>query len=124
MLNGINNDNNELINARLSGQAGVGSVVTNPIENNNPYTKEAKFNFIDVGDISNDAYKLYQHEKDVQYFTKMTLAGLDDESVDARVEDLFKKGVVNPFLADDTKMLADDLINNDNFVNDIEFNML
>lgn len=56
MLNGINNnDNNELINARLNGQAGIGNVVTNPISNNNPYVKEAKYNFVDLSSISNDA---------------------------------------------------------------------
>ena len=38
MINGINNnDNNELINARLGGQSEVANVVTNPIWNNNPY---------------------------------------------------------------------------------------
>ena len=124
MLNGINNDNNELINARLNGQSGVGNVVTNPIGNNNPYTKEAKYNFVDVGDISNDAYYLFQREKDVQQFTKLSLEGMDDTSYIDRVEELFKNGVTDPFLVDNTKVLADDLISNENFVKDLDFNML
>ncbi|MBR1943372.1 hypothetical protein IJ843_06520 [bacterium] len=125
MLNGINNnDSNELINARLNGQSGVGSVVTNPIGNNNPYNKEAKYNFVDVSSISTDAYYLYQREQDVQSFTKLVMAGMDDTSYNDRVEELFANGVTDPFLVDDTDLLADDLLSSNKFVKDIEFNML
>ncbi|MBR1681129.1 hypothetical protein IJ707_04995 [bacterium] len=123
MLNGIN-DNNELINARLNGQSGIGNVVTNPIGNNNPYTKDAKYNFIDVGDISKDAYYLYQRDKDVKQFTELALSGMEDTSYNDRVEELFAQGVTDPFLVDNTKVLADDLMSNKEFVKDIEFNML
>ena len=123
MLNGIN-DNNELINARLNGQSGIGNVVTNPIGNNNPYTKDAKYNFIDVGDISKDAYYLYQRDKDVKQFTELALSGMEDTSYNDRVEELFAQGVADPFLVDNTKVLADDLMSNKEFVKDIEFNML
>ena len=125
MLNGINNnDSNELINARQNGQSGVGSVVTNPIGNNNPYNKEAKYNFVDVSSISTDAYYLYQREQDVQSFTKLVMAGMDDTSYNDRVEELFANGVTDPFLVDDTDLLADDLLSSNKFVKDIEFNML
>jgi len=125
MLNGINNnDSNELINARLNGQSGVGSVVTNPIGNNNPYNKEAKYNFVDVSSISTDAYYLYQREQDVQSFTKLVMAEMNDTSYNDRVEELFANGVTDPFLVDDTDLLADDLLSNNEFVKDIEFDML
>ena len=123
MLNGIN-DNNELINARLNGQTGIGNVVTNPIGNNNPYTKDAKYNFIDVGDISKDAYYLYQREKDVKQFTQLAMSGMEDKSYNDRVEELFSQGVTDPFLVDNTELLARDLMLNEEFVKDIEIDML
>lgn len=125
MLNGINsNDNNELINTRLNGQNGVNGVVTNPIGNNNPYNKETKYNLVDVSSISEDAYYLYQKEKDIQHFNKIALAGMDDNSYNDRVESLFAQGVVDPFLVDNTKTLAEDLMLNDDFLKDLDFNML
>ena len=125
MIHGINNnDNNELINSRLSGQGTVGGVVTNPIGNNNPYNKEAKFNLVDVSTISQDAYYLYQREKDIQHFNDIALAGMNDTSYNDRVEALFAQGVMDPFLVDNTEALADDLFSNEEFVKDIEFNML
>ena len=125
MIYGINNnDNNELINARLSGQGSVGGVVTNPIGNNNPYNKEAKFNLVDVSTISQDAYYLYQREKDIQHFNDIALAGMNDTTYNERVEALFAQGVTDPFLVDNIKVLAEDLVANGDFVKDIEFNML
>ena len=125
MINWINNnDNNELINARLGGQSEVANVVTNPIGNNNPYTKEAKLNFIDVSAISKDAYYLYQREQDVNYFNKIALSGMNDNSYNDRVEALFAQGVTDPFTVDDTDKLANVLLENDDFLKDIEFNML
>ncbi len=124
MLNGINNDNNELVNARLTGQGSVGNVVTNPISNSNPYVKDAQYNFVDISSISNDAYYLYQRVQDIQEFTKLSLAGMDDKSYIDRVESLFAQGVSDPFLVDNTKELADDLMANEDFVKDIEFDTL
>ena len=124
MLNGINNDNNELVNARLTGQGSVGNVVTNPISNSNPYVKDAQYNFVDISSISNDAYYLYQRVQDIQEFTKLSLAGMDDKSYIDRVESLFAQGVSDPFLVDNTKELAEDLLTNEDFVKDIEFDTL
>ncbi|MBR2526272.1 hypothetical protein IKE67_07365 [bacterium] len=128
MINGINNnDNNELINARLNGQNGVGNVVTNPIGNTNPYVKDAKYNFNDISAISNDAYYLYQRDQDIKQFNEIALSGMDDKSYIAEVENLFKQGVTDPFVFDmamDTEDLADYLASNEEFLNDIEFNML
>jgi len=128
MINGINNsDNNELINARLNGQNGVGSVVTNPIGNTNPYVKEAKYNFNDISAISNDAYYLYQRDQDIKQFNEIALSGMNDTSYITEVESLFSQGVVDPFVIDiarDTEELAEYLSKNDEFLNDIEFNAL
>ncbi len=126
MIHGINNENNEqMINARLNGQSGISSVVTNPIGNKNPYNKETKFNLIDVSDISTDAVNIFQREQDVKEFTKLALAGMDDEeSYNQQVEELFSKGVANPFMVDDTETLAQDLANNEEFLKDIDFSML
>lgn len=126
MIHGINNENSEqMINARLNGQSGVSSVVTNPIGNKNPYNKETKFNLIDVSDISQDAVKIFQREQDVKEFTKLALAGMnDEETYNQQVEELFAKGVVNPFMVDDTETLAQDLANNEEFLKDIDFSML
>ena len=126
MIHGINNDNNEqLVNARLNGQNGVSSVVTNPIGNKNPYNKETKFNLVDVSDISMDAVKIFQREQDVKEFTKLALAGMDDEETyNQQVEELFSKGVVDPFMVDDTDTLAQDLASNEEFLKDIDFSML
>lgn len=123
MINGIN-DNNELINARLNGQNGVANVVTNPIANNSSYVKEAKYNFNDISAISKDAYNLYERENDVSKFTKLVLEGMDDTSYNDRVEELFAQGVLNPFKIDDTSAIAEDLINSEEFLKDIEFDML
>ena len=125
MLNGINNnDNNELINSRLTGQNGIGSVVTNPIGNNNPYTKDAKYNFVDVSSISSDAYFLYQREIDIKNFTELSLAGMSDTSYNDRVEALFAEGVVDPFLVENTSLLADDMLKSEDLVKELEFNTL
>ena len=126
MIHGINNENNEqLVNARLNGQNGISSVVTNPIGNKNPYNKETKFNLVDVSDISMDAVKIFQREQDVKGFTKLALAGMDDEETyNQQVEELFSKGVVDPFMVDDTDTLAQDLANNEEFLKDIDFSML
>lgn len=126
MIHGINNENNEqLVNARLNGQNGVSSVVTNPIGNKNPYNKETKFNLVDVSDISMDAVKIFQREQDVKEFTKLALAGMDDEETyNQQVEELFSKGVVDPFIVDDTDTLAQDLASNEEFLKDIDFSML
>ena len=126
MIHGINNENNEqLVNARLNGQNGVSSVVTNPIGNKNPYNKETKFNLVDVSDISMDAVKIFQREQDVKEFTKLALAGMDDEETyNQQVEELFSKGVVDPFMVDDTDTLARDLASNEEFLKDIDFSML
>lgn len=126
MIHGINNENNEqLVNARLNGQNGVSSVVTNPIGNKNPYNKETKFNLVDVSDISMDAVKIFQREQDVKEFTKLALAGMDDEETyNQQIEELFSKGVVDPFMVDDTDTLAQDLASNEEFLKDIDFSML
>ena len=126
MIHGINNENNEqLVNARLNGQNGVSSVVTNPIGNKNPYNKETKFNLVDVSDISMDAVKIFQREQDVKEFTKLALAGMDDEETyNQQVEELFSRGVVDPFMVDDTDTLAQDLASNEEFLKDIDFSML
>lgn len=126
MIHGINNENNEqLVNARLNGQNGISSVVTNPIGNKNPYNKETKFNLVDVSDISMDAVKIFQREQDVKEFTKLALAGMDDEETyNQQVEELFSKGVVDPFMVDDTDTLAQDLAGNEEFLKDIDFSML
>ncbi len=126
MIHGINNENNEqLVNARLNGQNGVSSVVTNPIGNKNPYNKETKFNLVDVSDISMDAVKIFQREQDVKEFTKLALAGMDDEETyNQQVEELFSKGVFDPFMVDDTDTLAQDLAGNEEFLKDIDFSML
>lgn len=125
MLNGINDNENNLINARLNSQNGVAGVVTNPIGNINPYSKENKFNFIDESAISNEAYKLYEHECDVKQFTKLALSGIENLSEDnERVEALFNNGVFNPFIVDDFETLADDFSSNDKFMQDIEFDTL
>lgn len=128
MIHGINNnDNNELINTRLNGQNSVGSVVTNPIENSNPYVKEAKYNFNDISAISKDAYYLYQRDQDIKQFNEIALSGMDDKSYIAEVENLFAQGVTDPFVFDmvrDTEELADYLSTNKDFLKDIEFNML
>lgn len=126
MIHGINNENNEqLVNTRLNGQNGVSSVVTNPIGNKNPYNKETKFNLVDVSDISMDAVKIFQREQDVKEFTKLAIAGMDDEETyNQQVEELFSKGVVDPFMVDDTDTLAQDLASNEEFLKDIDFSML
>lgn len=126
MIHGINNENNEqLVNARLNGQNGISSVVTNPIGNKNPYNKETKFNLVDVSDISMDAVKIFQREQDVKEFTKLALAGMDDEETyNQQVEELFSKGVFDPFMVDDTDTLAQDLAGNEEFLKDIDFSML
>lgn len=126
MIYGINNENNDqLINARLNGQNGVSNVVTNPIGNKNPYNKETKFNLVDVSDISMDAVKIFQREQDVKEFTKLALAGMDDEETyNQQVEELFAKGVMDPFMVDDTETLAQDLASNEEFLKDIDFSML
>ena len=48
----------------------------------------------------------------------------DEETYNQQVEELFAKGVVNPFMVEDTETLAQDLANNEEFLKDIDFSML
>ena len=124
MINGINNENNDrLLNSRLGGESGVSQVVTNPIENSRPLSKENKYNFIDESAISIDAYKIYEHEMDIKKFTK-AMNSLDEDSCNKRVQELFDKGVVNPFIVDDFETISTSLSKNKDFLRDIEFETL
>lgn len=111
MLNNINNNENLLGNAQLDRQNEVNRLATNPIKN--PYKNIDKGLLIDETAISNEAIKLYEREKDVQYFTKLALSdsNLDDEKA---IGQLFAKGILDPFedeiikeLADNNKLKAD-----------------
>ena len=49
---------------------------------------------------------------------------MEDTSYNDQVEALFAQGVTDPFTVDDTEKLANVLLENDDFLKDIEFNML
>ena len=113
MLYGINNNNNDnLINTQLKEQSEV-STVTNPItQGSNPYTKAESGYLVDETSISREAFYLYQKEIDIKNFTKIAANTEEDPP---KMQELFSKGVLDPFEAANT----DKLINNDKLLKDL-----
>lgn len=103
MLNNINNEN-LLNNSQIDKQNEVARLATNPIKN--PYKNIDKGLLIDETAISNEAIKLYEREKDVNFFTKLSLSDntADDEKM---ISSLFAKGVLDPLGEEVIKELSD-----------------
>lgn len=98
MLNGVNNNNEGILNSQLDRQTEVSSVVTNPLKN--PYQNTDKSLLIDETAISGQAIKLYQKEQDIKQFTNLAMSNPEDLSHEDIIANLFDKGVVDPFSDD------------------------
>lgn len=64
--------------------------------------------------LSKKALKLYEKQNDIKNFSKLVLADPENTSHEARVQDLLKKGIIDPLedekleqLADNAKLLRD-----------------
>ncbi len=112
MVNSVN-INDELNNTQLSGQLGVSSVTTNPI--NNPYKNADKNLLIDETAISNEALNLYQKEQDVKQFTSLVTSNPEDLSQEQIIAGLFNKGISDPLSED----AAGELATNPKLLNDL-----
>ena len=114
MINNIGNINQENI-AGLNAAKTEQSQATDGIKKN-PYATFNRDYLIDESQISKDAIKLYENEKDVKAFTKLALEGMeDDTSTDALMQNLFSKGVVD---IDNDELWAS-LVNNERLIEDI-----
>lgn len=99
MLNNIDNNSNSLgLNSqlvrqdsmsRILGTASASRNMSNPIDNSNF--------LIDSSDISNKAMKMFEREEDIKKFTRLATSDPENTSENERVQELFKKGVVDVF---------------------------
>lgn len=112
MLNGINNNEN-LINSQVEKKLEVSGVTTNPIKN--PYKNADSNLLVDETAISNEALKLYQKEQDVKQFNNLAMSNPDDLSHEQIIDNLFKKGLSDPF-SDDA---LSGLVNNQKLLSDL-----
>lgn len=114
MINNLGNINQESIKGLNLGQTeqaqGVGSL------KKNPYATYNRDYLIDESQISKDAIKLYETEKDVKAFTKLALDGIeDDNQTQMLMQNLFNSGVVDV----DNDEIWNELANNNDLMNDI-----
>lgn len=117
MLYGINNNGDNLLSRQLMGSDDISKVVTNPIEGMSPFNKiDNSAYLIDESAISRDAYYLYQRECDVNNFTKLSMSNPEDTSHNELMQNLFSKGVIDPFAGDN----VDTLVTNEKFLSDLK----
>lgn len=99
MLNNIDNNSNSLgLNSqlvrqdsmnRILGTAAAARNMSNPIDNSNF--------LIDSSDISNKAMKMFEREEDIKKFTRLAISDPENTSENERMQELFKKGIVDVF---------------------------
>ena len=63
--------------------------MSNPIDNSNF--------LIDSSDISNKAMKMFEREEDIKKFTRLAISDPENTSENERMQELFKKGIVDVF---------------------------
>ena len=113
MLNGINNNNDLLLNTQIDKQNEVGAVTTNPIKN--AYKNSDKNLLIDETAISSEAVNLYQREQDVKQFNTLAMSDPSNLSHEEIIANLFSSGVLDP-LADN---IISQLSKNENLLRDL-----
>ena len=94
MINNIGNINQE----NIAGLNSAKSEQTQALDGikKNPYATFNRDYLIDESQISKDAIKLYETEKDVKAFTKLALDGIEDDSTTYDLmQKLFSKGVID-----------------------------
>lgn len=114
MINNIGNINSEHITgnnlnktSQLQGSEGL---------RKNPYATYNRDYLMDESQISKDAIKLYEMEKDIKSFTKLAMSGMEEDTqTEELMQTLFSKGVVD---IDDTDIWTQ-LSNNNNLIKDI-----
>lgn len=112
MLNGIDNKDG-ILNSQLDRQSEVSKLATNPIKN--AYANTNKSMFIDETAISSEAVNLYEKEQDVKKFTNLAMSDPDDLSHEQIIDNLFSKGVTDPFSDDVFSQLS----NNQKLLDDL-----
>lgn len=112
MLNRISDNtniqNNQVKQADVADKTGL-------FEKSNPYDKADKNLLVDQLDISYDALKMYQKDRDITEFTKLALSDPEDNSHDKLVASQIENGVIQ-FNEND---IIDNLFNNPRFINDL-----
>lgn len=112
MIDNVNNnlDNQMITESQINKTSELAKL-------NGKASSYATFNrdyLIDETDISKDALKLYEREKDVKNFSKL-LSSISNDEVDGLMSALFQKGVVD---IDDVNVLSE-LAGNKKFIGDI-----
>ncbi len=114
MINNIGNINQENITGLNASKTEQSTAVDGLRKN--PYATFNKDYLIDESQISKDAIRLYEKEKDVKAFTKLAMAGIeDDDATEALMQNLFSKGVVDI----DNDEIWTNLSRNNTLLNDI-----
>ena len=114
MLNGINNNQDNLIGNQIGQQNGVSRISSGLVSN--PYQQVDRNLLIDESSISDIALKLFEREGDIKKFAQLAMSDSDDDSQNTIVAELFKKGIVDPY--DETGISA--LSSNEQLLKDLE----
>lgn len=113
MLDKVNYNNDEIANQQLMQQNKVSKLATNPI--GNAYSKLDGSLLIDESYLSNEAMTKYERECDIKRFTSLAMSDSDDMSHEEIINELFSKGVLDPF----SDEAVSNLVNNNKFLEEL-----
>ena len=103
MIDNIGNINQENIKGLNSARTEQSQAVSG--FKKNPYATYNRDFLIDESQISKDAIKMYEHEKDVKKFTNLAMSDLEnDDTTEALMQNVFAKGAID---YDDANILGE-----------------
>ena len=113
MFNNIDNGSNSLYNSQLASANNIINLAQiraniNKINSNNPY--------VDKTEISSNAMELFKRDLDIKKFTEIASSDKENLSHLARMQELFKDGVVDVFEDD----VLSELVTNSKLWDDLE----
>lgn len=82
--------------------AALNGAVINPLDVDFDNKKKEFFK-----SLTNSALNLYQKQCDIKKFTKLALSDMDKTSNDEIMQDLFNRGIIDPYEDEKLSMLAD-----------------
>lgn len=116
MFNNINNENNGLLynNSQLGNASNVINLAS--VRANLQKSGYGSSPYVDRTEISSNAMELFQKDLDIKKFTKIASSDLEDTSHLAKMQEIFKEGVVDVFEDD----VLSSLVTNQKLWDDLE----
>ncbi len=116
MFNNINNENNGLLynNSQLGNASNVINLAS--VRANLQKSGYSSSPYVDRTEISSNAMELFQKDLDIKKFTKIASSDPEDTSHLAKMQEIFKEGVVDVFEDD----VLSSLVTNQKLWDDLE----